>query len=121
MKVIVVEDYKDHLDLLKIKLGRSKKFSRIIACEDYEQAMAAISSPENADTHLVLLDLMLPGGKDGADVIKYIAKHKMKARVIVMSAATEGREGELGRYPFVQIIPKPFSDEHFRYLWAIHE
>ena len=104
IKIAYVEDEKDLANLVKKYL--ETEGYQVTHYTTGEEAFNAI----NEDFKLWILDIMLPGGLNGYDLIKEIRKHKPNMPVIFTSARDQDIDKimglELGSDDY---IPKPFS------------
>ncbi|MBL7130708.1 MAG: response regulator [Candidatus Omnitrophica bacterium] len=84
-KILVVDDDKDIVEMLKSKLTREQY--EVVVAYDGKQALRKVSKE---DPDIILLDLMLPK-KNGFEVLQDIRqKHNERWRpVIIVSARTE--------------------------------
>lgn len=75
------------------------------AVEAYQKAIA-----ENQGYDLVIMDLTIPGGKGGKDVIKVLQALNPDVRAIVSSGyAEDPAMANFEKYGFKGVVPKPFN------------
>jgi len=104
--VLVVEDDKDILELIKYNL--QKEQYKVTGASDGEKAMDAIHS-QTFD--LIVLDLMLPG-MDGLEICKILKADAQLSRIPIIIVSAKGEESdivlglELGADDY---MVKPFS------------
>jgi PAS domain S-box-containing protein len=80
------------------------------AIDLYKQAMAA-----GTPFHALILDLTIPGGMGGQDVIKAILAIDPKAKAIASSGYAEGSVmSSFAAYGFKGVIAKPYTEEQLR-------
>ena len=108
--ILLVEDERDLLDLLRYNLKREG--FNVIAADTGEDALKFAKETFHHETKgLVLLDLMLPG-IDGLEVCRVLKCHESTARVPVVMLTARGEESdivkglEMGADDY---ITKPFS------------
>jgi DNA-binding response OmpR family regulator len=104
-KIMIVDDERD------LVAGLAMNFTRegyeVIQAFDGESALrlAAQNHP-----HLILLDIMLPGGMNGLQVCRALREREADTRIVMMSAKGE----EIDRVVGLEVgaddyLPKPFS------------
>lgn len=112
MTVLIVEDKLDLAVILSKAVTKSEDVKEaIIASSVYE----GIRLLQQCRPHIVLLDLNLPDAR-GEEFIEYVIQEGVDTRIIVTTAAPVERIINLGQYPGVKVMRKPFSIEHFNYL-----
>ena len=80
MKILIIEDEKDLVDILKNYLG-----SEGFLCETATSWFEAEDSLSVYNYEIIILDLTLPGG-DGLDLIKLIKERNKDAGLLIVSA-----------------------------------
>lgn len=115
-KVLIVDDQADIRRMMAISLG--DEFDLLEA----EDGLTALEMLRQHRPDVVLLDIMMPGGLDGLQVLEIIrADAVLKAtRVILVSAKGQVSDYELGMQKGANAyFVKPFSP--LQLLAAIHE
>ena len=103
--VLVVED-NEKLGKVVTEMLRELNFSPLYA-SNVDQAIELL---ESSDVDVVLTDVILPGGKKGADLATYVRENLPHVPVIFMSGYTENSIIHDGRLdPGVELLEKPFS------------
>ncbi|MEX0660461.1 MAG: response regulator transcription factor [Balneolaceae bacterium] len=102
--ILIVEDNKDLLNLLKINL--SDQGYEIITAQD---GVTALDLYHNHQPDLVILDIMIPK-MDGLDVCKTIRKENRTVPILMLTAKAEELDKVLGlEIGADDYITKPFS------------
>jgi CheY-like chemotaxis protein len=102
-RILVVDDKAANTRLLKLYLEQTNDY----LVREENDATAAVSSAEEFQPHLILLDVMMPGIDGGELAARLQANSKLKAVPIVFltSAVTKGEVdaggGRLGGFPFL--------------------
>lgn len=115
IKILIVEDDQFTQDFVK-EIVEEAGYAVLVASSG-EDAMARIH--ENTDTHLVLLDIMLPG-RSGWDIFMEIRRSHPNIKVIFVSAveiSAERRRTLVEKEGLIDYVNKPFTQE--RLLGAI--
>ena len=91
-KVLLVDDHEEIRRLMRIALG--KEFD-VIEAGTGDEALEMIRQER---PHLVLLDIMMPGGLDGLDVLKIVKSTPELADtlVVMLTARGQNRDQEAG-------------------------
>jgi len=91
-KVLLVDDHEEIRRLMRIALG--KQFD-VIEAGTGDEALEMIRQER---PHLVLLDIMMPGGLDGLDVLKIVKSTPELADtlVVMLTARGQNRDQEAG-------------------------
>ena len=106
MKILVVDDEKDIVDLIAYNL--EKEGFTVVKAYDGEEALGMVGAEK---LNLVILDLMLPGIQ-GLEVCKFIRKNPVTASLPIIMLTAKGEEIdkilglEMGADDY---ITKPFS------------
>jgi len=80
-KILIIDDDRTFLDLLKQQISESCPSLEVITCNDPVKGLAAISP----DLDLLLLDLEMPG-LDGTKLLAYAKERGLsKGKIIVLS------------------------------------
>jgi two-component system copper resistance phosphate regulon response regulator CusR len=110
-KILIVEDEKKIADFLK--KGLSEKGFRVEVAADSDGALdAAVAEPPD----LIILDLLLPGSRDGLELCRELRRRGVSAKILMLTARDtvenkiEGLDAGADDY-----LVKPFS---FRELLA---
>lgn len=84
--ILIVEDQEDVQNLLGVALQEGER--KLLHAYDADQAWELLQS-ESVD--LILLDIMMPGSRDGLDLLKSLRQEDRfsEVRVIVLSARTQ--------------------------------
>jgi len=104
-KILIVEDEKKIADLLK--KGLSEKGYQVDVAADSDRALecAVAESPD-----LVVLDLLLPGSRDGLELCRELRRRGVSAKILMLTARDtvenkiEGLDAGADDY-----LVKPFS------------
>lgn len=103
-RILVVDDERNIVELIKFNL--EKDGFEVICAYDGTEALEMV---RQNDPDLLILDVMLPGGKSGLDVTREL-RHETKIPIIMVTAKGEEIDRilglELGADDYVQ---KPFS------------
>ena len=83
--LLIVEDNKDELNLLHSYMEKKKIFSTINVASTGNEA---VEIAQKVKPDIILLDLILPGGMDGMDVLNSIQSIKPTPKVIVTSGVS---------------------------------
>jgi DNA-binding response OmpR family regulator len=105
-KILVVDDEKDIVDILKYNLERENEFEVITASNGKEALEAAQSLPD-----LILLDIMMPE-LNGFEVCKRLKNDKLTSGIPVIFLTA--KENEIDEILGLEIgaddyLPKPFN------------
>lgn len=123
LKVLVVDDSKTIVKMLKMMLEKEKHF--VDTAANGLDAMKVLQS-KNFDYHIVLMDLQMPL-MDGFATVKLIRSTEAsnptmsKMVVVAMSAGTD--EDTLSRIHssgFDHFLAKPFKLETFNQIWKVY-
>ena len=106
-KILVVDDEKDARWVLS-KIFKTEGFN-VVQAENGQKALKMIAS---SPPDVVLLDIKMPGGMDGIEVLKRLQASNSDIQVIIMTAYGDIKIAvkamKLGAYDFVT---KPFEQE----------
>jgi len=105
-KILIVDDSVENLKLL---INTLKFDYEIVIAKNGEKALGIINSVDDID--LILLDIIMPGEKNGYDVCKKIKSDPCKQHIpiIFLSALSDGEDETLGlEIGGVDYITKPF-------------
>ncbi len=107
-KVLIVEDDKDIVALLKIHLKDLQ--CEVDACYDGNEGLQkALSNPYD----LMILDIMLPG-KDGMEICRTVRAQNSKTPILMLTAKSEEIDKVLGlEMGADDYLTKPFSIREF--------
>lgn len=103
-KPILVVDDDDAIRTMVERVLRREQFEVEGARDGYE----AIEKLTRNDYGTVLLDLMMPR-VDGLGVLRFLETHPVPAKVIVMTANTQGGSEAAGAKPVFRVLSKPFD------------
>jgi CheY-like chemotaxis protein len=102
-RILVVDDLATNTRLMKLSLERTNDY----VVREENDARAALSSAEQFQPHLILLDVMMPGMDGGELAACFQANPKLKAVPIVFltAAVSKGEvaagSGRVGGFPFL--------------------
>lgn len=102
-KILVVDD-DDAIRTMVERILRREQFDVEGARDGYE----AIEKLTRNDYGTILLDLMMPR-VDGHGVLRFLETHPAPARVIVMTANTQGGSEAAEAKPVFRVLSKPFD------------
>lgn len=105
MVIVVVEDDNSIADLLHLYLTRANY--RVYLCRDVDSAISTIADRQPS---LVILDIGLPGDRDGLDLCRHLRAGGNEVAIILLTA----REDEIDRVLGLELgaddyVTKPFS------------
>ena len=108
IKFLIVDDEPAIRDVLKLFL-EDKGFEVVLAENGHE----ALSILQAESPEVVFLDLLLPGGKTGKDVLEEIRRFNSQTVVIIITgSAEEDAESIVGYMDVQYILKKPFRLKH---------
>jgi len=102
-RILVVDDQARNTRLMKLYLEQTNDY----LVREVNDATAALSTAEQFQPHLILLDVMMPGMDGGELAVHFQANPKLKAVPIVFltAAVTKGEVaasgGRRGGFPFL--------------------
>lgn len=105
-RILVVDDQVDIRRLIRIALGRSHEVA------EAEDGVAGLAMARRFRPDLVVLDVMMPGGLDGLQVLDAIREDPdlAAAKVILLTARGQARDLEEGMSRGADAyVVKPFS------------
>ncbi len=106
--LLLVEDSKS-LSVLLVRMLEAN-FS-VMTCKNGEEAIQKMESTQNVSVAVV--DLGLPGGIDGFEVIRIFGQKKVKIPIVAITASPrETIEKELEQLGVQEILIKPFGMDH---------
>jgi response regulator len=106
MKILVLEDEFSIRSFVTLNLKREGY--DVIEAGSGEEAIELFD--KNQDINIAVLDVMLPGGIDGFEVLKYIRTRSQNIGIIMLTARTNEEDKVLGlEYGADDYINKPFS------------
>lgn len=119
-KLLIVEDNKTERDLLVSYMSKKEIFHSIYTATTGTEA---IIQAKHEKPDIILLDIILPGGQDGVDVLEAIQGISPKPKVIVTSGlAFDENTINLIKLGAVYYILKPYSlDMIYRRILNIFE
>lgn len=88
-KILIVDDQPDIRRLINLTLGRRYE---ITEANDGAGALTQISANR---PDAIILDVMMPGGIDGIDVLKHVKNDKQLRDVFVVMVTAKGQAGDL--------------------------
>jgi len=104
MKIAIVDDEQDILDVLEQFLSRSDKFD----IKTFTNPQDAISSVKSGYFDLVLLDIMMPQ-MDGIEFLKNTKASSPDTKIIMMTAySTQDKIIECNKIGAEDYVTKPF-------------
>ncbi|MEW5801308.1 MAG: response regulator [bacterium] len=107
-KFLIIDDEPAIRDVLKFFL-EDKGFEVYLANDGHE----ALSIFRDKSPEVVFLDLLLPNGKTGKDVLQEIRKLNSQTLVIIITGSSvEDTLSIIGHLNIQQILRKPFRLEH---------
>ncbi len=111
-KILIVEDQRDILNLLKKVLETVDRKVFLAECGEDALKIARETIPD-----VILLDIMFPGGIDGYDVARILKKDPLTANcaIIVMTAMVQEQDKTVAFEAGVDdFIGKPFNLEDLK-------
>ena len=90
-KILIVDDQADIRRLISLTLGR--QYSLLEAGD----GATAISIVETSSPDAVILDVMMPGGLDGFDVLAKIKSNKATRSICVVMLTAKGQAADIDR------------------------
>ena len=116
MKILVLEDEFSIRSFVTLNLKREGY--DVIEAGSGEEAIELYD--KNQDINIAVLDVMLPGGIDGFDVLKYIRTRSQNIGIIMLTARTNEEDKVLGlEYGADDYINKPFSPKQSSFISVI--
>lgn len=107
-KLLIVDDEPAIRDVLKFFL-EDKGFEVFLANDAHE----ALSIFRDKSPEVVFLDLLLPGGKTGVDILQEIRKSSPRTVVIIITGfSIEDTLATMGHLNIQHILRKPFRLQH---------
>lgn len=103
-RVLLVDDDPDVRELVRETLGRAGH--SVLEAADLGAAVALL---DGARPDVVLLDLDLPGGSSGLDLLPELARRACEAPVIVLTASGETTRATALARGVAYYLTKPFS------------
>ena len=103
-KPILVVDDDDAIRMMVERVLRREQFEVEGARDGHE----AIEKLTRNDYGTILLDLMMPR-VDGHGVLRFLEQHPAPAKVIVMTANTQGGSEAAEARPVFRVLSKPFD------------
>ena len=104
--VLVVEDDED-VRRLVVKMLSNLGYE-VLEGGDSEQALATLESAPSVD--LLLSDVLLPGGRNGPDIVEEAQSHRPNLKALFMSGYTGLRMPRQGQLPEgIELLRKPFT------------
>lgn len=101
--ILLVDDDEGHVELMRRNLRRAGLVNRIESVNNGREALdfvfhrgAHAQRPQNEDL-LVLLDINMPGGLDGIEVLRQIKQSEQASRVPVIMLTTTDDPREVAR------------------------
>jgi two-component system, OmpR family, response regulator len=102
-RILIVDDQPANTRLLKLHLEKNNQYE----VREENHPKAALSTAEEFQPHLILLDVMMPGVDGGEVAARIQASPKLKdVPIVFLTAAVTKREvnaggGRLGGFPFL--------------------
>jgi CheY-like chemotaxis protein len=102
-RILVVDDLASDTRLLKLHLEQTNEY----LVREENNAQAALSTAEEFQPHLILLDVMMPDMDGGELAARFEASARLQAVPIVFLTAKVTKEevdmcgGKIGKYPFL--------------------
>lgn len=125
--ILVLDDEEAHARLIERTLTRSIVGLSVVTKAHAQGAIEAFQEAEETDKpfDLVIADVNLGAGMDGADAVRYMLEHRerfghkmIRLKVIIMSARRENeamvRNKMEGGFPMDHFLLKPFAVTSFR-------
>lgn len=104
--ILVVEDEPEVRDIVVMTLRRAG--FEVIEAENVKTAMAALE--RHPDTALMLTDVVMPGGRGGADLAREAVRLRPKLRIIFMSGYPSSHLEQIQEFVHVgEVLAKPFD------------
>jgi CheY-like chemotaxis protein len=103
LKVLLVDDEKDFLEIMKLRISSWDSVIHVITAENGKQAFNII---KEKDLDLIILDYMMPGW-DGIKTLKKIRKINKDISVIMFTAYSNKKSMEISeKLKITAFIPK---------------
>ncbi len=105
--ILVIDDEQQLRDSLTQQL-RDEGYT-VYAAADSNQALSLMNS---MTVHLLILDLKLPVGMSGHEILKYVKTFYNKTKVLVLTGYANLREGKAAKHEGAdEFISKPYNVE----------
>ncbi len=105
--ILVIDDEQQLRESLTQQL-RDEGYT-VYAAADSNQALSLMNS---MTVHLVILDLKLPVGMSGHEILKYVKTFYSKTKVLVLTGYANLREGKAAKHEGAdEFISKPYNVE----------
>src|SRR5262249_36179167 len=104
--VLVVEDESEVRELVCEMLGRLGY--RTLAAPDAQRAYQLLGS--RSDVALLLVDMVLPGGMSGAELVGALRRERPELPVLCMTGYSDDAVSNAREIQDVRLLPKPFSE-----------
>ncbi|DAB32536.1 MAG TPA: response regulator [Sulfurospirillum sp. UBA11407] len=104
IKVVIIDDEKEILDMIEKYLRRDVKY----VVQTYQNPLLALNAIDNS-VDVILLDIMMPQ-MNGLDVLSELIKKNIKAKIIMMTAySTLDKVLKSHREGATNYVMKPFE------------
>ncbi len=116
IKILLVEDNEDDIELTRIALRKSKIINDLMVVRDGEEAINFLTNPETFIPDIIFLDLNLPK-KSGKEVLKEIKGNENTRRipVVILTTSTDGGDIKDAYDGYANCyIAKPLDFEGFK-------
>lgn len=97
LKVLIVEDNPSDIKIFKQMLDRLGFKNSVISFPRGEEALAWLESNPQDLPHLMILDLELPGGMHGLEVLKAIKSKKLLEGIPVIVNTTSSNHDDISK------------------------
>ncbi|MET1124993.1 MAG: response regulator [Archaeoglobaceae archaeon] len=101
MKILVVDDDEDILNIMRILLADFEVYTA-------KNADEALKLCESLEFDIAIVDFLLPG-KNGAELTRELLSLNPKLKVIGITAYAKMKESELISAGALKVLPKPFT------------
>lgn len=115
MRILIVEDSAEDIELLQIAFQQSGMNHTFDVAEDGEKALHSFAQKK---PDLVILDLNLPK-KNGHEVLQDMKANPKLREIPVIVLTTTAQEQDIEKvasYPYVRFLTKPYRFSEYKYL-----
>lgn len=107
--ILVIDDEQKICDIVKVFLSISKRFNNIVTANN---AIEALTKMQNQKFDLLIVDQVMPGGKNGTELIQHISQMLCYSHIkyLLMSGCLIQKDVMLAmKMGITDIIVKPFN------------
>jgi len=101
-KILIVED--DEINILLLEILFEENKVNTVFCKDSYEFFEKYTGNED----IIILDIRIPGEKDGKDLLKYI-KESNPEKIVIMQTAYPDERAECLKLGANDFIQKPFA------------